>query len=159
MVKLRKFSFSDLERVRKIDKVSFPDRASYSENFLKKLSQNYPQGFVVAEENKKIIGYTIGRPKNGQAEIISLAVDPGWREKGIGTILTKFLIEHFQKEGIKEVFLYVRTKNKGAVSFYQELGFKISETLESFYSNGDNAYLMKLSLHLNPHSASPRLDI
>ena len=159
MVKLRNFSLSDLERVREIDKVSFSDRAPYSENFLKKLSQNYPQGFVVAEENEKIIGYTIGRPKNGQAEIVSLAVDLGWREKGIGTVLTKFLIDRFQKEGIKKVFLYVRTKNKGAISFYQDLGFKISETIKKFYRNSDNAYSMKLSLHLNPHSASPRLGI
>jgi ribosomal-protein-alanine N-acetyltransferase len=146
MVKLRNSSLSDLERVREIDRISFPDRVPYSKKFLKGLFQNYPQGIVVVEKNKKIIGYTIGRPKNSRAEIVSLAVEPDWQKRGIGTALTKFLIERFQKEEVKEAFLYVRTKNKQAISFYQELGFKVAKTLENFYRNGDNAYLMTKEL-------------
>jgi len=146
MIKLRNLSFSDLERVREIDRISFLDRAPYSEKFLREIFQNYPQGLVVAEDKREIVGYIVSRPQKDKIEIVSLAVLPDRQRKGIGTALTKFLIERFQKEEIKEVFLYVRTKNKRAVSFYQELGFKTLETLENFYRNGDNAYLMTKEL-------------
>ncbi|OIO46536.1 MAG: ribosomal-protein-alanine N-acetyltransferase [Parcubacteria group bacterium CG1_02_39_15] len=143
MAKLRNFSLSDLEKVREIDRISFPKRRPYSEHFLKNLFQRFPEGFIVAAEGSEIVGYTIGRPKNNSAEILSLAVAPGWREKGIGQALTSRLIECLQKSNAKEVFLYVRPENKVAVSFYQKLGFEIVETIKHFYRNGDDAYSMK----------------
>lgn len=142
MIKLRKFSLSDLNQVMEIERVSFPDREAYSRSYFEAFYKSYPEGFIIAEK-EKIIGYTIGRPRNGTAEIISLAVDPDWREKEIGTKLIGFLIEHFKKKGFKKISLRVRTENKTAISFYQNLDFKILKTIKNYYRNGDEAYLMK----------------
>ena len=142
MIKLRRFSLSDLDRVMEIEKASFPDREAWSRDYFESLYKIYPEGFIVAENNGKIIGYTIGRPKEDLAEIVSLAVDPTWRQKGVGAKLTNFLIEHFKEKGLKEISLCVRTKNKKAISFYQKLGFKILKTIKNYYRNGDDAFLM-----------------
>ena len=159
MIKLRRISLSDLDQMMEIEKASFPNREAWSKTYFEILYQKYPEGFIVAENRNEIIGYTIGLPRNDSAEIVSLAVSPDWRRKGIGTILTNSLIDHFKEKGLKEISLCVRTKNKKAISFYQKLGFKILKTIKNYYRNGDDAYSMKLSLHLNPRSASPRSGI
>jgi len=129
-----------------IEKVSFPNREAYSENYFKKLYQKYSEGFIVAENEGKIIGYTIGRPKNESAEIISLAIHPNWRQKGVGRNLTNFLINHLKESGFKEIFLHVRTRNQVAISFYKESGFNVLKKIKNYYQNGDDAYLMKKKL-------------
>lgn len=149
MIKLRKFSFSDLDQVMEIEKVSFPNREAYPKFLFERYNQEYPEGFIVAENEKEIIGYTIGLPKNNNSgEIISLAVNPNWHQKGVGTALTNFLINHFKERNIKGVLLNVRTKNKIGISFYQHLGFKILQTIKNYYQNGDDAYLMQKEIRL-----------
>ena len=131
-----------------IEKASFPNREAYPNSLFEKYYKEYPEGFVVAEVKGEVVGYTIGQLKNRVpakrvAEIISLAVKPDWRQKGIGRALTKFLINHFQGKNVKEIFLSVRTKNQVAISFYQNLGFGISKKIKNYYRNSDDAYLMK----------------
>lgn len=143
MIKIRQFSLSDLGKVMEIEKVSFLNRDVYPNSLFEKYYKEYPEGFIVAENEGEIVSYTIGKPKNELGEIISLAVKPDWRQKGIGTKLTNFLISHFKEIGLKEIFLHVRTKNKIGISFYQNLGFKILKTIKNYYRNGDSAYLMR----------------
>lgn len=150
MIKLRKFSLSDLDQVMEIEKSSFLKRQVYSKSLFEKYYREYPEGFIVAENKGGIVGYTIGQPKNSSGEIISLAVDPNWRKKGVGTVLTNFLINHFREKNLKEIFLHVRTKNKAGISLYQDLNFKILKTIKHYYSNGDDAFLMKKGANSGP---------
>lgn len=136
-----------------IEKVSFPNRNAYPNSLFEKYYKECPEGFIVAESGGEIIGYIIGRQKNDQVKIISLAVKPDFRQKGIGKKLTNFLIHRFKKEGVKEISLNVRVKNKIGIAFYQKLGFKISKMIKNYYRNIDDAYSIKLSLHLPPRSA------
>lgn len=143
MIKIRRFEPSDLEKVMEIEKTSFKNRNTWSREYFERIYQKYPKGFIVAENKEEIIGFTIGKPKNEMAEMISLAVAPAWRKKGIGTKLINFLIEHFKEKRLKEISLNVRTKNKIGIFFYQNLGFKIIKTIKNYYRNGEDAYLMK----------------
>jgi len=145
-LKLEEFSISDLDEIIEIEKNSFPNRVAFSREYLQKLYQNYPEGFVVAKIEKEIVGYGIGQIKGDWGEIISLAVKSNWREKGIGTFLAKFLINNFQKKGVNSVLLHVRKKNETAISFYQKLGFKILKKIKNYYLYGDVAFLMEKEL-------------
>lgn len=142
-MKLRKFSLSDLDEIIEIEKASFPNREAWTKEYFKNLYRKYSEGFIVAEKNSEIIGYTVGQPKNESAEIISLAVDLKWRKKGVGTDLTNFLIDYFRERNLKEIFLHARSKNESGISFYQGLDFKILKTIKNYYRNGDDAFLMK----------------
>jgi len=143
MIKLRRFSPADLKDVLGIEKISFPRKQVYSKSRFERYFQKCPESFIIAESKKRIAGYTIGKLEKRSAEIISLAVKPGLRQKGIGKKLTNFLISLFRKKGVKEIFLEVRTINKIAISLYRELGFKILKILRNYYRNGDDAYLMR----------------
>lgn len=143
MIKLREFSLSDLDQIFGIEGVSFSKREVFSCSLFDFFYHKYPQGFIVAENEKKIIGYTIGQLRNNCGEIVSLAVDPGWRQRGIGTKLTNFLIDRFKEKNVKEIFLHVRTGNESAISFYKNVGFKILKTIKNYYQNSDDAFLMK----------------
>ena len=143
MLKLRQFLLSDLDQILKIEEVSFPKRLAYPKLLFERYYRQYPEGMIVAESEGRIIGYTIGQLKRESAEIISLAVDPNWRGKGIGKKLTNFLLEHFKEKGTKKISLHVRTENEIAISFYKNLGFKILKTTKNYYQNGDDAFLMK----------------
>jgi ribosomal-protein-alanine N-acetyltransferase len=151
MIKIREFSLSDLNEVLEIEKISFPKKQVYSRSLFERYYQKCPESFFVAKSENEVVGYTIGKIKNGAsrkpvAEIVSLAIKPDFRQKGIGTMLTNFLISHFKKRGVKEIFLEVRTANETAISFYKNLGFKILKTLKNYYHNGDDAFLMSKDL-------------
>lgn len=129
-----------------IEKVSFPKSQAYPKSYFQRYYRKYPQGFIVAENLGKIVGYAIGQLKGDGAEFISLAVKPEFRQKGIGTKLVNFLINHFKEKGAKEISLNVRVENKKAISFYQNFGFKILKKIKNYYRNGEDAYLMKKEL-------------
>ena len=139
-IKLRQFSLSDREKIKEIQKISF--NYSFSEKYLKKLHQKHPQGMIVAENDKEIVGYVIFRPKNNQGKMISLAINPDFRGKNIGTRLAEFAIDHFRNIGIKKIVAHVRESNNPGLIFHQKLGFKQAGIKEKYYSNGDNAFLM-----------------
>ena len=129
-----------------IEKVSFPNRKPFSEDYFGKLYQKYPEGFMVAEDKGKILGYAIGEVQKDCGKIISIAVYPIYRKKGIGKELANFLIEYFKKKNLKKISLQVRKNNLAAISFYKNLGFQILKTIKNYYQNGDDAYLMKRNL-------------
>lgn len=146
MIKFRKFSLSDLPEVMEIEKASFPATKAYPKRRFEKYYKKYPIGFIVAEKKREIIGYIVGQIKKDSAEIVSLAIKPAWRRKGVGTAFINYLIDHFKKNGYREIFLRTRTKNKFVISFYQNIGFKIIKIIKNYYRNGDDAYLMKKNL-------------
>jgi len=131
-----------------IERFSFPNRKKYSKDYFKTLYQKYPEGLVVAEKERKILGYIVGEienrvPAKRVGKFISLAVAPDFRKMGVGRKLVNFLINHFKKKRVKEISLHVRAKNKLNLSFYKKLGFKKQKEIKNYYQNGDSAFLMK----------------
>jgi len=141
-----------------IKRMSFPE--PWPEVYFKKLYKEHPQDFHVADFAGKVVSYILGYAKpNKSGSIKTLAVAPNFRRRGIGKELVNFIIQRLKEKNVKEFFLHTRTKNREARSFYKKLGFSIIKIVKKYYRNGDDDYSMKLSLHLNPRSASPRSGI
>jgi ribosomal-protein-alanine N-acetyltransferase len=141
MIKLRKFELSDSPSVIKIAKISFPKERILAKSF-EKHYHAFPDGFIVSEELGEIIGYVVGQLKNQMGEIISLAVKPNFRQKGVGTELVNLLSNHFKIIGLREFFLHVKTDNVQAVLFFQNLDLRIIKTIKKYYKKRDDAFLM-----------------
>ena len=142
MFKIRYVKPQDIFSVIKIAHESLPEQ--YNPVIFNRFYETFPEGFLVVDENHKIIGFAIAiKISSTEAKIPMFAISKLKRRKGIGSALLIQLLEELSKHYIKHVELEVRTKNKTATSFYKKHGFDIIDTLSAFYQNGEDAHIMK----------------
>ncbi|MBU4351321.1 ribosomal protein S18-alanine N-acetyltransferase [Candidatus Parcubacteria bacterium] len=144
-VKLRKFKPGDLDQILKIEKACFSKTDAYSKRKFKLLFKAR-HNFIVAEKANEITGYMIAKVKKNLLDFVSIAISKRHQGLGIGIILMKFIINYSKACGIKKASLEVKTTNKKAISFYENIGFKIKKTVKKYYRDGKSAYLMEKSL-------------
>ena len=135
---IRLFSFDDLDSILQIESQSFP-KSPYDWVTFLNLHYHYPETFLVYErveadyrrEKEKVLGYIIF---SQDGHIISIAVHPQHRKKGIGTHLLQKAIKapHSRK-----VWAEVRRSNRGAQTFYFRMGFQITGMVPNYYGNED----------------------
>jgi ribosomal-protein-alanine N-acetyltransferase len=149
--KLRKFAPDDLQSVIQINRVCLPE--NYTDFFFMDLHQRFPETFVVAEENGAIAGYIMCRIEVGlsnygfgglirKGHVVSIAVLPQYRRKGVAQAVITRALEGMQYYKAKQCFLEVRVTNEAGVSLYKKLGFEVTRTINGYYSDGEDAYVM-----------------
>jgi ribosomal-protein-alanine acetyltransferase len=144
-VVVRRFAPADLERITRIEDASFPVDA-FEESEFRRLATAYPDEFLVAEISGNVVGYVAGSVTADCGEIESLAVDQGVRGRGVGERLITSLLDRFQRAGLGRCALEVRTTNAVAIDLYERLGFHIVRTLDAYYADGGDAFLMEKAL-------------
>ena len=60
------------------------------------------------------------------AQIISMWVDPGFRQSGVGKQLIDAVVEWAGARGVRELKLMVTSVNQGAIAFYERMGFTMT---------------------------------
>ena len=144
---------SDLPSVVEINIASLPEH--YSDYFFESILKELPESFIVAETNQKVMGYIMCKIEFGfsnfrklgfvkKGHVVSVAVLPEHRGKGIGRSLMLEAINGLAFRKSDEIYLEVRVSNDLAVRMYQSLGFLIKSRLRSYYRDGEDAYLMAL---------------
>lgn len=152
---VRRARFDDLGKVIEINRKCLPE--NYPEWFFRDHLVNWGEAFLVAEVNGEVVGYVMCRVEFGlgitvkglvrRGHVISLAVLPEHRRKGIATALMKEALKALkEKYGCKEVYLEVRVSNLPAIRLYEKLGFKRVKVIPMYYADGEDAYLMARSL-------------
>jgi ribosomal-protein-alanine N-acetyltransferase len=142
---------SDLKRVKYINHLCLPE--NYTDNFFVDLHHRFPETFIVAEEDKEIVGYIMCRIETGlsiinfhglikKGHIVSVAVLPEYRRKGLGQALVNEAMENMKLYKVKQCYLEVRKSNMPAIDLYKNLDFNISRTIRGYYADGEDAYLM-----------------
>jgi len=145
----------DLLTVININLQTLPEHYPY-EFWLEHL-RRWGKAFFVAEVNNLIVGYVMARVELGfghlskrltrMGHIISIAVLPNYRRRGIGKALMLACMDALKNHyKASEVYLEVRVSNEPAIKLYEALGFKKVKVLESYYLDGENAYLMAKKL-------------
>lgn len=109
---------------------------------------------MVAVAEDKVVGYVIGVIERGNmGHVISLAVRPSWRRRGIGKLLLTSLLRYFGEHNVSRVYLEVRRSNSAAVSLYRRCGFKEAGVVTNYYPDGEDAIVMVLELGQHKKSA------
>jgi ribosomal-protein-alanine N-acetyltransferase len=115
----------------------------YNPSLFNYFYETFPEGFIIAEKDYKIIGFLIGvKIDTKLAKILMLAVSKSHRRKNIGSELLNQFLNKISIENIKRIELEVRTHNRTAIEFYKKHGFKIKEKQKEFYQSGEDAYTM-----------------
>jgi [ribosomal protein S18]-alanine N-acetyltransferase len=90
-------------------------------------------------------GFVLVRVAAGEAEILTLAVAPAARGKGLGRALLQAAISKARALGAQAVFLEVGTDNPAARALYAALGF-VKVGMRKAYYQGRDALVLRLSL-------------
>lgn len=145
MIRLRNFEPDDLFPVLRLANQTLNE--NYEGGLFLHLADLYPDGFILAEDRNRIIGFVLGVVERAyEARILILAVDEEYRNQGIGSQLVRLFIERFRKGGIRKVKLEVRTSNVSAITLYERLGFERKKVLPTYYADGEDAYLMSKTI-------------
>ena len=83
----------------------------------------------VAEEDNLIIGTVMAGFDGHRGWIYSLAVNPDFRRKGIGSQLMKKAINELKSLGCLKVNLQIEKDNFDVVSFYEKIGFSTEDRI------------------------------
>jgi len=138
---LRPFSPNDIPAVAGIVKESL--RENYPATIYVDIHNWWRDGFIVAEQDTRIIGFIAGvsnAPQN--ARILMLAVLEPYRKRGIGSTLMDTFLQQCALRAMRTVELEVRVSNGNAIQFYKRYGFQIAGTLSRFYTDGEDGYKM-----------------
>jgi ribosomal-protein-alanine N-acetyltransferase len=103
----------------------------------------FPRYFLVVDCDGMIAGYVVGaRRSDGSGHIVSIAVKPSYRGRGLGRLLMNSVEAEMISDGVKRIWLEVSINNRDALKLYRNLGYRIVGIKKNYYPDGSDAYLM-----------------
>jgi ribosomal-protein-alanine N-acetyltransferase len=118
-------TFDDMAR---LHHACFGDLRPWSAAELADVLQN-PHSFALTQSH----GFLIGRAVAGEAEIITLAVDPAARRQGIGRVLVRDFLTQARLQRADSAFLEVAANNVAAIALYHACGFTQTGLRRGYY--------------------------
>ncbi len=92
---------------------------------------------LVLVREERPIGYGILSVAAGEAHILNLCIDPGYRALGYGERLLDEMLAMARSADVAEVFLEVRPSNEVAIQLYRKKGFHHIASRPSYYQATD----------------------
>ena len=136
---IRKASVWDIPRINELGSLLNDNFSSV--NHLNDMLEDGLSIILVYEKDDKIIGFISATDLGETCDILSLVVDPEYRNKMIASNLIDYLISELS-EDLKLITLEVASKNIPAVNLYEKFGFEVVNIRRNYYPDGDDAYLM-----------------
>lgn len=140
-VELRRMRWWDIPGVILLEHTAFPDEAWSVGMFWSELAEAATRYYLVAEEYQeaeagggaagdeaaagapRLIGYAGLLAGIGEAEVLTLAVDPSREGRGLGALLLTELMREAARRACDDVVLEVRVDNDRAQRLYRRFGF------------------------------------
>lgn len=100
-------------------------------------AESFPQGFLVAEIDRKVVGFVFAYLREVPSEVLSrwdatkvaqmelLVVDASCRNQGVGNALLNTLFRILKQENVDIVLLHCPVEAKEAKHLYDKLGFEV----------------------------------
>jgi ribosomal-protein-alanine N-acetyltransferase len=132
----------DVDEVVAIERESFSDPWT-REMFRAELTENPCARFFVAVAGVELIGYIGGWMVGDELEVVSLAVRPEARRRGVASRLLAHLFEHARGR-LRRACLEVRGSNQAAIAMYERFGFRPVGVRRGYYDEPkEDAVLME----------------
>jgi ribosomal-protein-alanine N-acetyltransferase len=111
-----------------------------------KLIGDSSRNVVVARVGRSLAGFGIMTYYEDQANLDLLAVKRSFRRMRIGTQIVKWLEKVALTAGAVNIFVEVRSRNTGAVEFYESLGFLVLDEKKGYYRGIEAGLIMAKTL-------------
>lgn len=93
----------------------------------------------------RLLGYTGMRVEGTRGHISTLALRPEWHGQRLGELLFVTGLVQALHDGAESMALEVRIDNDTAQRLYRKYSFEVTSHLHRYYTDGGDAYLMKVS--------------
>jgi [ribosomal protein S18]-alanine N-acetyltransferase len=147
------FGCVDLDRAAALHGESFVplgERAWTRQDLAELLAAPGVTGLLLQAEGRDV-GVALCRVAADESELLTLAVRPTERRRGMGRRLLTAMIDRMREAGARALFLEVGADNPPARRLYDAMGFQVIGTRPAYYRRGDappaNALIMRLSLN------------
>jgi ribosomal-protein-alanine acetyltransferase len=135
-----------LDRLAELDRIAFGVEAWPGDLLAAELA-GPGRLYLVAEVDGRVAGYAGLCRGGGEAEVMTLAVDPAARRRGLGRALMAALVEAARQAGQAAVGLTVAQDAAPALALYRSLGFEAVGRLPGYYqASGRDGRRMRLRL-------------
>ena len=91
-------------------------------------------------------GYSITCAGSRNAELVSIAVDPRDRSRGVGQALLDRTLAELRQRRVKTWWLMVWTTNEPGIRFYEKYGFTRVKIVKRYYGAHRDAWRMRFKL-------------
>jgi len=94
-----------------------------------------------AVDSSEMIGFVAGDPRSseGVAWISTIGVDPRYQRRGVGRSLLRACEAQVSLSRMK---LTVRVSNRGAISLYEQEGYRTLDLWRGYYGDGEDGLVM-----------------
>lgn len=143
LFRIRPLRAGDIPDIMRIEKESFP--SPWSENIFRDEIDNLSgssYSFGVEYEDR-FIGYICFWRNPPELHITNIALDSGWKRKGLGTKLIEFAEKFAEESDCRWVTLEVRPSNRAAREMYEKRGFRYTGKCKNYYRDtGEDGLIM-----------------
>jgi len=126
---IRRFRPEDIDEIMEIEQQAFP-KGRYPKGLIMEYARKYPESFIVLEVESSVAAYMI---YDMGGHVFSMAVKPSFRKMGLG----RKMFTHACKHAEGRLWLEVRSRNTGAIRFYEKMGMRIRGKVPSYYGTDD----------------------
>jgi [ribosomal protein S18]-alanine N-acetyltransferase len=95
---------------------------------------------------RKLAGFIMSRLAADEAEILSVAIAPGRRGRGLSRPLLDFHLRSLAGRGVRAVLLEVDEQNEPARRLYGRAGFREVGRRQGYYESGATALVLRRDL-------------
>lgn len=148
---IRAYEAHDFNAVYRLDQACFAPGIAYSKSTLHYFLNLPSADALVAETEKKIVGFILAEDNPPLAHIITLDIAAASRRTGMGTALLAEMEAHFRFHGVHSVLLETAVDNAGGIAFWQRHGYRTEAVLKKYYLGRVDAYEMRKRLDSSTH--------
>ena len=142
MLKTRKMTVEDIDRVFEIESQSFKTPWS-KESFYTEVKENTLATYLVLTLDETVIGFGGMWLIMDEIHSTNVAVAPEHRGQGYSKTLITDMIRYAKEKGFQHMTLEVRVSNAVAIALYEKFGFEGAGIRPKYYvDTGEDALVM-----------------
>lgn len=108
-------------------------------DFISFLEDRNSPAYIACDGKRRIAGFALIRAVADEAELLTIAVEPRWRGKGVGRALMDAVFADLMMSPARRMFLEVDEQNHAAIRLYQKLGFATISARKGYYAKPDGS--------------------